>query len=359
MLRALQRNWRDVQTVAFARPRIVFEDSEWVYLVRETKGSSDSEELRGREETKIRCARQHFDAIGVDYAVTSSVEDMMASAFRGVTVVPPLYQPLTLPPGQLATLRSAMRDLQVSIGDYYRCSEGFGVEAEVLATPVRSSIGFVQVLNELLRKQTSRTAEYCAIFEPPLDSRAGIIQAVEYVRHVTQHIDPVRPQSAATFGGAWDSDSERTRRGRRSHCPCMETPDVEHQGFKAYLRKTFRAERSSARCSMLARFFAEVCRALVDRQANGEWTGFPLRHQPACRAPPPRGARRPDRCACMDDEAASGRGPSCCLRQPHRRHERFDPVWGYLHEPVRVRAVLRDADQVNDDIAAEVRILRG
>jgi type III restriction enzyme len=56
---------------------IVFEDSERVYLVRETKGSSDSEELRGREETKIRCARQHFDAIGVDYAVTSSVEDMV------------------------------------------------------------------------------------------------------------------------------------------------------------------------------------------------------------------------------------------------------------------------------------------
>ena len=53
---------------------IVFEDSERVYLVRETKGSTDPEELRGREETKIRCARQHFDAIGVDYAVVSSVD---------------------------------------------------------------------------------------------------------------------------------------------------------------------------------------------------------------------------------------------------------------------------------------------
>lgn len=56
---------------------IVFEDSQRVYLVRETKGSADEDELRGREETKIRCARQHFDAIGVNYAVTSSVEDMI------------------------------------------------------------------------------------------------------------------------------------------------------------------------------------------------------------------------------------------------------------------------------------------
>jgi type III restriction enzyme len=57
---------------------IVFEESQRVYLVRETKGSADPDELRGREETKIRCARQHFDAIGVDYAVASSVDDMLS-----------------------------------------------------------------------------------------------------------------------------------------------------------------------------------------------------------------------------------------------------------------------------------------
>ena len=57
---------------------IVFDGSERVYLVRETKGSSDPDELRGREETKIRCAGQHFEAIGVDYAVTSSVDEMVS-----------------------------------------------------------------------------------------------------------------------------------------------------------------------------------------------------------------------------------------------------------------------------------------
>jgi type III restriction enzyme len=60
---------------------IVFEGSERVYLVRETKdskGAADAEELRRKEETKIRCARRHFDAIGVNYAVTSSVEEMIS-----------------------------------------------------------------------------------------------------------------------------------------------------------------------------------------------------------------------------------------------------------------------------------------
>ena len=58
---------------------IVFGDSERVYLVRETKGSADPDELRGREKTKIHCAEQHFSAIGVDYAVTSGAEQMIGA----------------------------------------------------------------------------------------------------------------------------------------------------------------------------------------------------------------------------------------------------------------------------------------
>jgi type III restriction enzyme len=57
---------------------IVFDDSERVYLVRETKGSIDPEEIRAREVTKIKCARRHFASVDVDYAVTAGVEDMIA-----------------------------------------------------------------------------------------------------------------------------------------------------------------------------------------------------------------------------------------------------------------------------------------
>ena len=193
--------------------------------------------------------------------------------------MPPLPQPLALPPSQLATLRSAMRDLQVSIGNYYRCTEGFGVEAEELATPVRSSIGFVQVLNELLRKQTSRTAEYCAIFEPPVDPRAGIIQAFEYVRHVSQHIDPVRPQSAATFGGAG--------LGFRTYATWKEVPWSVHgrltsstKALRPIYEQNLQDQEVVGTLLNATRFFAEVCPDVVHRQSNGEWTGFPLRHQP-------------------------------------------------------------------------------
>jgi type III restriction enzyme len=44
------------------------EAREKLYLVRETKGESiDEEKLRGTEEMKIECARQHFGAVEVDY----------------------------------------------------------------------------------------------------------------------------------------------------------------------------------------------------------------------------------------------------------------------------------------------------
>ena len=48
---------------------------EKLYLVRETKGSRDKEELRGREQMKIACARRHFEVIEVDYDVATSAEE--------------------------------------------------------------------------------------------------------------------------------------------------------------------------------------------------------------------------------------------------------------------------------------------
>lgn len=56
---------------------IVFEDRDRVYLVRETKGSLDPDQRRQDENVKIECAERHFTSIGVDYAVVSSVDDML------------------------------------------------------------------------------------------------------------------------------------------------------------------------------------------------------------------------------------------------------------------------------------------
>jgi type III restriction enzyme len=47
------------------------EDSEGkLYLVRETKGSQNSDDLRGREQKKVECGQAHFHALGWSPAIT-------------------------------------------------------------------------------------------------------------------------------------------------------------------------------------------------------------------------------------------------------------------------------------------------
>jgi len=48
------------------------EGSGQLYLVRETKGSDDTEDLRGRERKKLECGKAHFDALNVDYKIVTS-----------------------------------------------------------------------------------------------------------------------------------------------------------------------------------------------------------------------------------------------------------------------------------------------
>ncbi len=55
---------------------IVKVDDPKVYLVRETKGSKDVLKLRTAEADKIRCGREHFKALGVDFDVVAAVTDL-------------------------------------------------------------------------------------------------------------------------------------------------------------------------------------------------------------------------------------------------------------------------------------------
>ncbi len=52
------------------------EEKEKLYFVRETKGSTDTDDLRVVENLKIECAKRHFDAIDVDYDVTNNAWSM-------------------------------------------------------------------------------------------------------------------------------------------------------------------------------------------------------------------------------------------------------------------------------------------
>lgn len=51
---------------------------EKLYLVRETKGSTDPDERRGTENMKIDCARRHFQALHVDYDDATTAADFRA-----------------------------------------------------------------------------------------------------------------------------------------------------------------------------------------------------------------------------------------------------------------------------------------
>lgn len=54
----------------------VTERDEKLYFVRETKGTLDSEERRSKENQKIACGRRHFETLGVDYDVVTSLSEV-------------------------------------------------------------------------------------------------------------------------------------------------------------------------------------------------------------------------------------------------------------------------------------------
>jgi type III restriction enzyme len=54
----------------------VTERDEKLYFVRETKSALDSEERRSKENQKITCGRKHFETLGVDYDVITSLSEV-------------------------------------------------------------------------------------------------------------------------------------------------------------------------------------------------------------------------------------------------------------------------------------------
>jgi type III restriction enzyme len=54
----------------------VTEREEKLYFVRETKGTLDSEERRTKENQKISCGRKHFETLGVDFDVVTSLAEV-------------------------------------------------------------------------------------------------------------------------------------------------------------------------------------------------------------------------------------------------------------------------------------------
>jgi type III restriction enzyme len=53
------------------------EDGPLLYLIRETKSTTEPDGLRGTENLKIHCGERHFvGALGVNYRVITSADDL-------------------------------------------------------------------------------------------------------------------------------------------------------------------------------------------------------------------------------------------------------------------------------------------
>jgi len=58
----------------------VLEDNRKLYLVRETKSTLNTDQLRESENRKIKCGKAHFDALGVDYKVATSIHEVLSAS---------------------------------------------------------------------------------------------------------------------------------------------------------------------------------------------------------------------------------------------------------------------------------------
>lgn len=55
---------------------IVKQESETIYLVRETKSTCDFLKLRTSEADKVRCGRRHFETLGVPFEVVTNADEV-------------------------------------------------------------------------------------------------------------------------------------------------------------------------------------------------------------------------------------------------------------------------------------------
>lgn len=184
--------------------------------------------------------------------------------------------PLTITPAEEPRLRQVMKDIQKDVAAYYAETARGGD----LGVQARNWLGRVQNLNDLLTTQIGDKAKYLALFTPTPTPGAELINAVKYARNVDQHLMfEVSPSEDVLIGGT---------HGMRTYgCwrPIPAATHVELHKRTQRLQPAYQAnlEGNELTGTMLAvlRFFANIAPQIVHRDQRGEWTGFPLKSQPA------------------------------------------------------------------------------
>lgn len=192
-----------------------------------------------------------------------------------------LRQPLVaLSPTEIYPLREVMRDLQLSVAEYYAETARGGE----LGRHVRSFLVAAQTLNELLTNKVLQSKSYkdLVVTRHPA---ATLIEGVKFARNVVQHVlHIVRPGDELTLVGGelgmrvyavWDGIPLQVVSELRPATQRLEP------AYQAEL------EGNEVTGTMMAvlRFYAEVAPEIVHRDSRGEWTGFPLLSQPGMNTP--------------------------------------------------------------------------
>lgn len=183
---------------------------------------------------------------------------------------------LTITPAEEPRLRQVMKDIQKDVAAYYAATARRGD----LGVHARNWLGRVQNLNDLLTKRLGDKATYLALFKPTPTAGGELINAVKYARNVDQHLMfEVSPSEDVLIGGT---------HGMRTYACWRPIPAATHAELHErtrHLQPAYQAnlEGKELTGTMLAvlRFYADIAPQIVHRDHRGEWTGFPLKSQPA------------------------------------------------------------------------------
>lgn len=180
---------------------------------------------------------------------------------------------------EISVLTALMGDIQVAAAAFY-AKTATSADVESLGTEVRTFLSAAQTLNERLGGSIRERAAYQSRIAGT--DIGELIDAVKYVRNVSQHVlHVVRPsgESGALVGGL---------HGLRLYVLWDDVPLEAHNSLRPStqaLRPAFEArllgqEVTGTMLSVL-RAFATLVPQIVHRDRRGEWTGFPLKTQPS------------------------------------------------------------------------------
>jgi hypothetical protein len=184
---------------------------------------------------------------------------------------------VNLTPEESKALRTRMRDLQAAVSRFYAAT-GSGADFE---PDLRAFITHTQSINDLLTKSIADKASWSAALDAQGADAKDLLNGIKYVRNVDQHlIYTVAPDSknVRIVGGTF---------GMRLFPTWKSIPAEVHAELhpgsrklqSAFERRLMGREISGTMMDVV-RLFGKMIPDAVHRDVKGEWTGFPLLHQP-------------------------------------------------------------------------------